>query len=181
MNAKTIITSLALVASLTAAAAAQAEGKIYVGAKLGLANSDLAGFSGDTLTAGVYGGYNMLGQDSLFAANLNGGSLAVEGEVNTTVIKGKTNFGAKWDIMSFGAYAAYRHPLSRDFYLKGKAGIVRYDIDLTAGALASTGTQTSLAVGIGAGWKIGPGRIEADITSYEGDMLVAGVGFHMAF
>lgn len=181
MNAKKIIISLALVTSLTAAAAAQAEGKIYVGAKLGLANSDLPGFTGDTLTAGVYGGYNLLGQDSQFAANLNGGTLSAEGEVNTTTIKGKTNFGEKWDILSIGAYAAYRHPLSRDFYLKGKVGVVQYDINMTAGAPAGTGTNTSLAVGIGAGWKIGPGRVEADITTYQGDMLVTGVGFHMAF
>ncbi len=181
MNAKKLIASLALVASLAAAATAQAEGKIYVGAKIGSANSDLPGFTGDAFTAGVYGGYNMLGQDSHFAANLNGGTLSVEGELYTTTIKGKTNFGAKWEVLSLGAYAAYRHPLSRDFYLKGKVGIVHYDLDLSVGAPAGTGTDTSLAAGIGAGWKIGPGRIEADITTYEGDMLVAGVGFHMAF
>ncbi|MDH4134848.1 MAG: porin family protein [Gammaproteobacteria bacterium] len=183
MNTKKIIASLTLVAGLAAAVTAQAEGKIYVGAKLGSADSDIPGFYDDALTAGIYGGYNMLGQDAHIAANLNGGTLAVEGEVNTTTVKGKstTGGGTKWDITSLGAYAAYRHPLSRDFYLKGKIGLVHYDINISAGTPAGIGTSTSLAAGIGAGWKIGPGRIEADVATYQGDLLQAGIGFHMAF
>jgi hypothetical protein len=170
--------TLALAAGLAAAGTAQAEGKIYVGAKVGVVQADAAGFD-DAYNASVYGGYNLLGKNSHFAADLKGGTLAVEGEVSLSVVKGDATIG-EWDLTSLGVYAAYRHPLTDYFYLKGKLGLVRYDIDTTAPS-TSSGTETALAAGIGAGWKVGPGSIEAEITTYESDILVVSAGFQMNF
>jgi hypothetical protein len=182
MKTKSLAVSLALVAGLAVAGAAQAEGKIYVGAKLAIADADIGGFD-NAYTAGVYGGYNLFGKDSHFAADLAGGTLAVEGEIMMTASKGDAPAG-KWDINSFAAYGVYRFPLGEKFYLKGKLGVVRYDIDsntLDPIARAATGIETKLAGGIGGGMKIGPGRLEADITTYSSEVLTYGVGFHMSF
>ena len=179
MKNRNLIISLALLGSLTAAGAAQAAGKIYVGAKVGVVQADISGFD-NAFNAGVYGGYNMLGKDAHFAADLMGGTLAVEGEVTLSIAKGDAGVLGDWDLTSFGAYAAYRHPLTDYFYLKGKLGLVRYDLDTTV-ASVSSGTETTLAAGIGAGWKVGPGSIEAEITTYESDVLFVSAGFHMSF
>lgn len=177
---KSLAVSLALVAGLAAAGAAQADGKIYVGVKLAVADADINGF--DTAkTAGIYGGYNLFGKDSHFAADLAGGTLAVEGEVMMTVSKGDAGPAAgKWDINSFGVYGAYRFPIGEQFYLKGRLGVVRYDIDTTL-PIPGSGIETTLAGGIGGGMKIGPGRLELDVTTYSSDVLTYGVGFHMSF
>jgi len=177
MKPKNLVISLALLSGLAIAGTAQAAGKIYVGAKGGVVQADNSGFD-DTFNVGVYGGFNMLGKDSQFAADLSGGTLAVEGEVTLSVAKGDAP-GGEWDLTSFGAYAAYRHPLTDYFYLKGKLGLVNYDIDTTAGSAPDSGT--ALAAGIGAGWKIGPGSLEAEVTTYESDVLFISAGFHMSF
>jgi len=178
MKNRNLIISLALLGGLAVAGAAQAEGKIYVGGKLGVMDADIPGFD-NAYVGGVYGGYNLLGKDAQFAADLKGGTLAVEGEALLTASKGKAAAAGKWDITSFGAYAAYRHPLTDYFYLKGKLGLVRYDIDTTIGV--NPKTETKLAAGIGAGWKVGPGSIEAELTTFESDVLFLSAGFHMNF
>lgn len=178
MKPRNLVISLALLGGLTVAGTAQAAGKIYVGAKGGVVQADNSGFD-DTFNVGVYGGFNMLGKDSQFAADLNGGTLAVEGEVTLSVAKGDAP-GGEWDMTSYAAYAAYRHPLTDNFYLKGKLGLVHYDLD-TAVAVSNSGTNNALAAGIGAGWKVGPGSLEAEITTYESDVLFVSVGFHMNF
>lgn len=178
MKNTTVLMLLALAAGLTAVGTAQADGKIYIGAKAGILQSDAPGFD-DGVNAGAYGGYNLLGKNSHFAADLSGGTLAVEGEVTLTILEGDAAAG-DWNLTSFGAYAAYRHPLTDYFYLKGKLGLVRYDLD-TSVASVSSGSDTALAAGIGAGWKIGPGSLEIEITTYESDILFLSTGFHMSF
>lgn len=179
MKTRNVFISLALFAGLSLAGVAQAAGKIYVGAKAGIVKPDISGFD-ESINAGVYGGYNLLGKDSHFAADLRGGTLAVEGEVTTSVRDGESDFFGDWDMTSVAAYAAYRHPITDYFYLKGKAGVVRYEID-TAVASLTSGTETQLAAGIGAGWKVGPGSVEVDLTTYESDALFLAAGFHMSF
>lgn len=179
MKPRNVFISLALLGSLSLAGVAQAAGKIYVGAKAGIVQADYPGFD-EAINAGVYGGYNLLGKDSHFAADLRGGSLAVEGEVTTSIKDGESKFSGDWDITSIAAYAAYRHPITDYFYLKGRLGLVRYEIDTSLPSV-TTGTETQLAAGIGAGWKVGPGSIEVDLTTYESDVLFLSGGFHMSF
>lgn len=179
MKNTTVLMILTLAAGLTAVGTAQAEGKIYVGGKVGVVQADIAGFD-NAFNAGVYGGYNMLGKNAHFAADLKGGTLAVEGEVTLSIAKGDAGILGDWNLTSVGAYAAYRHPLTDYFYLKGKLGLVRYDLDTTV-ASVNSGTETALAAGIGAGWKVGPGSLEVEITTYESDVLFVSTGFHMSF
>jgi hypothetical protein len=183
MKTKTLAAAVVLTAGLAAAGAAQAAGKIYVGAKLGLLDADpsgcTAGCSLDpAFNIGAYGGYNMLGKDAHWDADLAGGTLAVEGEATLTAVKGDAGLLGDWDMTSIAAYAAYRHPMTDAFYLKGKLGVARYEIDTDFGSFDS---ETALAAGIGAGWSVGPGSIEAEITTYEGDILFVTAGFHMSF
>lgn len=183
MKTTTLTMILALSAGLAAAGTAQAAGKIYIGGKVGVVDAD-SGVSGvgfdPAVTVGVYGGFNILGKDSQFAANLNDGTLAVEGEAMLTVLKGDAGLAGDWDVTSIGAFAAYRHPLTNYFYLKGKAGVVHYTID-TDFIPAAGDTTNTLAVGVGAGWKVGPGSIEADLTAYGSDVRMLSAGFHMNF
>ncbi len=178
MKNRNLIISLAILGSLMATGAAQAAGKIFVGVKGGIVKADNSGFD-DTFNVGAYGGYNIIGKDSQFAADLNGGTLAVEGEVTLSVAKGDAP-GGEWDMTSYSVFAAYRHPLTDSFYLKGKLGLVHYDLDTTV-AVKNSGTNNALAAGIGAGWKVGPGNLEAELTTYESDVLFLSVGFHMNF
>ncbi len=114
-----------------------------------------------------------------------GGTLAAEGQVTLSVVKGDTRTLGDWDITSFGVYAAYRHPLTDYFYLKGKLGIVSYDINTdfapAPGSSIDTGRETALSAGIGAGWKIGPGHVEVEVTTHQGDVLFVSGGFHINF
>jgi len=181
MNPKSISLPLALAASLLVSVPAQAAGKIYVGAKLAVADADIPAFD-NAHQAGIYGGFNLLGKDSQFGQDLRGGTLSVEGEVQTTVVKGDAGASGDWNLTSLGLFAAYRHPLTDYLYLKGKAGIVRYDIDVDVPlGPAVAGTETSLALGIGAGMVVGPGRLEVELATYESDVNVVSVGFHMNF
>ena len=187
MKTKTLAAAVVLAAGLAATGAAQAAGKIYVGGKIGLLDVDPSGCVNcsfdPAFNVGAYGGYNMLGNDAHWDADLAGGTLAVEGEATLTVIKGDADvLGVTlgdWDMTNIAAYAAYRHPITDAFYLKGKLGVARYKIETDFGA--SLGTETDLAAGIGAGWQVGPGSIEAEITTYEGDILFVTAGFHMSF
>lgn len=179
MKTRAFAAAILAIAGAVAVNAAQAEGKIYVGGKLAIADPDFTGFD-NAYTAGVYGGFNLFGRDAQYAADLAGGTMSVEGELMLTASKGKAAAAGKWDITSLGAYAAYRYPLGERFYLKGRVGLVRYDINTTY-ASVNSGTELKRAAGVGGGVKVGPGRIEADITTYESDILTYGVGFHMAF
>jgi hypothetical protein len=179
MKTRALAVSLTLIASLAAAGAAAAEGKIYLGVVAGGVDASFPGFD-NAANAGVYGGYNLLGKDAHFAADLRGGTLAAEGQVTMSGVKGDTSGSGKWDMTSVAAYAAYRHPLTDSFYLKGKLGLARYDIN-TALPSVYAGAQTAFSAGIGAGVKVGPGRAELEVTSHEGDVLFVSAGFHMAF
>ncbi len=184
MKTTTIAMSLALAVGLAAASTAQAAGKIYIGGKVGIVDADSGapGVSFDpAIAVGVYGGFNMLGKDSQFAANLNGGTLAVEGEAMLTVVKGDAGVAGDWDITSIGAFAAYRHPLTDYFYLKGKAGVVHYKIDTDFFSGTYGDTTNTLALGIGPGWKVGPGSLEAELVTYGSDVRMLSAGFHMSF
>jgi len=180
MKMKSLAVSLALAAGLIGAATAQAEGKIYVGAVGGLVDVDASGYD-KAVNVGIYGGYNMLGKDAHFAADLGGGTLAAEAQVLLTAIKGDAPAPAgDWDMTSVALYAAYRHPLAQNFYLKGKLGLVRYEIDTSFPTVAS-GTETKLSAGFGAGFKVGPGSLEFEATTHESDVWLMTAGFHMTF
>jgi len=185
MKTKTILVASVLLSGLAAGGSALAAGnapaKMYLGAKAGLMDADISGFD-SALAAGIYGGYNMLGKDAHYAADLKGGVLAIEGEIDMTLSKGDAGAAGDWDITSFGVYAAYRQPLSEAFYLKAKFGFVSYDIGTTGPSTSSdTGGNTSMAMGLGAGWNVGPGSLELEFTTYNSNVVFTSLGFHMSF
>jgi hypothetical protein len=184
MKTKNILVTLALLGGLAASGTTLAAGKIYIGAKTGLMDADISGFD-SAWAAGVYGGYNMLGKDAQFSADLKGGTLAIEAELDMTVSKGGAGAAGDWDINSYGVYAAYRQPLSQAFYLKAKFGLAAYKINTSvppsAAISGDVGGQTSLAMGLGGGWNVGPGSLELEFTTYESNVLYTSLGFHMSF
>ncbi len=179
MKTKSLITALALVAGLAATGAAQAAGKIYIGGVVGMVDYDAPGFD-RAINAGVYGGYNLLGRNSHWNADLKGGTLAAEGQVTLTVAKGDAGAAGDWDMTSLALYAAYRHALTDYFYLKAKLGVVNYEIDTDLPSIYSD-KQTGLSAGVGAGWKIGPGHVEVEVTTHDSDVLFVSGGFHINF
>jgi hypothetical protein len=181
MTVKISAVRLVLLAILFSVGSVHAAGKFYIGAKVAVADADIPAFD-RTHLAGIYGGYNLVGKDSHFQQDFNGGTLAVEGEALATIRKGDAGASGDWNMTSFAVFAAYRHPLTDYLYLKGRAGLVRYDIDVDVPpGPAGTGTETGVAAGLGAGLVTGPGRLEVEFTTYEGDVNLLSVGFHMSF
>jgi hypothetical protein len=179
MKTTPLTIAMGLAAGLAVAGSAHAAGKIYVGAAIGVVDYDAPGFD-RAINAGVYGGYNLLGRDSHWNANLMGGTLAAEGQVTLSLAKGDAGAAGDWDMTSFAVYAAYRYPFTDSFYLKGKLGLANYEIDTDLPS-AFSDKKTALSAGIGAGWKIGPGHVEVEVTTHESDVLFISGGFHMSF
>jgi len=182
MNIKTFLATAAVIAGLALGATAQAAGKdqhIYLGAKAGFMDADYSGFD-PALAIGVYGGYDLLGKDSAIAANLGGGRLAVEGELNVTAIDGDAGAYGNWSVMTLGVYGAYLYPLTETVTLKGKAGFVRQDIDVDNSGSPAKNKDTGLALGLGAGFKLGPGTLDAELTLMD-NMNYWSVGYNWRF
>jgi len=163
----------------TSAQAAEKDTHIYLGAKAGFMDADVNGFD-PALAIGVYGGYNLLGKDSAIAANLGGGRLAVEGELNVTAIDGDAGAYGDWSVMTLGVYGAYLYPLTETVTLKGKAGIVRQDIDVDGNGSGAKDDDTGPAIGLGAGFKMGPGTLDVELTLMD-DMNYWSVGYAWRF
>lgn len=179
MKTKTLTVAVALAAGLAAGGTARADGKIYVGGVVGVVDYDAPGFD-RALNAGVYGGYNLLGRNSHWNADLKGGALAVEGQVTLSLAKGDAGAAGDWDMTSFAVYAAYRHAFTDYFYVKGKLGFANYTVDTDLPS-AYDDSSTALSAGLGAGWKLGPGSIEVEVTTHESDVLFFSGGFHINF
>jgi len=166
MNIKTFLATAALIAGLALGVTAQAAGKdqhIYLGAKTGFMDADYSGFD-PALAIGVYGGFDLLGKDSQIAANLGGGRLAIEGELNVTAIDGDAGAYGNWSVMTLGVYGAYLYPLTETVTLKGKAGIAHQNFKVDSSGSGAKDTDTGLALGLGAGFKLGPGSLDAEVT-----------------
>lgn len=148
---------------------------IYLGAKGGIVSNDEPN-TDNAFNIGVYGGYHLLGDQARFPKNLGGGTLSVEGEFTATAIKGDAGPYGDWNILTLAGYAAYRFPLQNSFYLKGKAGARWQDID-TDIPVRWDGTDTGASVGIGAGWKLSKGTMEAEITLLGSDITFLSLGY----
>lgn len=148
---------------------------VYLGVKGGIMDNDAPG-TDYAVNLGAFGGYNLMGEGARYPRNLGGGTLSVEGEFTVSVLKGDTSAYGDWNIMTLAGYAAYRFPLQNNFYLKGKAGVRRIDVDTDVPA-AWDGTDTGLSVGLGAGWKLNKGNVEAEVTVIENDITFVSVGY----
>lgn len=148
-------------------------GQVYVGAKLGLLNTDVA--DKKTATYGAYGGYNI---DQTFG---------VEAEYLTTNTK-DYNIGEErheYDAKSIGVYGTYRYHLpNTTIYLKGRLGMANTEVESKGVSVTKTHTsdKTSVAGGVGAGFKINQNiGVEAGYNYLNADNSVLGVGAYFAF
>lgn len=154
---------------------------LYLGAKGGIMSRDDEGNADYDygLNVGVYGGYNFFGEQSRFGRDLGGGTFSAEGEFTFTLLKGDLDVGSTsgdWNVLTLAAYGAYRIPVSQSAYLKGRAGLRWMDVDTSPGAPGS-GTDTGLSFGIGAGFNLGGGILEPELTVMDSDLIFLSVGF----
>ncbi len=148
---------------------------VYLGVKGGIMDHDAQG-TDYAVNIGAYGGYNLMGEGARFPKNLGGGTLSVEGEFTVTALKGDTRGAGDWTVMTLAGYAAYRFPLQTKVDLKGKAGVRWQDVD-TDGPTVWDGSDTGISVGLGAGWKLNKGNIEAEVTIVESDLTFVSLGY----
>lgn len=154
---------------------------LYIGAKAGIMDLDSQGNASfdPAVNIGVYGGYNFFGAQSRFGHDLGGGTFSAEGEFTLTLLDGDVDVGAAsgdWDVLTLAAYGAYRIPVSQSAYLKGRAGLHWIDAD-TSPSTPGDDSDTGLSFGIGAGFDLGAGQLETELTVMDSDLLFLSVGF----
>lgn len=178
---KTLIkTSMALSLSLVAIHAHSAvsygsasAGQAYVGAKLGMLDTDVA--NKKTTAYGVYGGYNF---DQ---------TVGVEAEYLTTSSKSYEKNAEKYeyDAKSFGVYGTYRYHIPNStIYVKGRLGMAKTEVESKGVNVSSSHTsdKTSVAGGVGAGLQITQNLgVEAGYNYLNADTQMLGVGAYFAF
>ena len=172
---KTLLATLATSALMMSANAAvsygsAAAGQPYVGVKVGQIDVDAPK---DATAYGIYGGYN-------FDQNLGAELEYVRSEDKNINVNGAN---LTYDAETYGAYATYRyHFQSTPFYAKGKLGLAKTDVQIKAPGFSSSRDKTSLAGGVGIGFKptqnVG---IEASYSFLNSDANMLGVGAHLAF
>ncbi|MDH3342988.1 MAG: porin family protein [Gammaproteobacteria bacterium] len=108
--------------------------------------------------------------------------ISVEGEMTITALDGDVSiFGVSgdWDVMTIAGYGVYRSEKSGGVYFKGKAGLLYEDVNIqmTGLPVSSSGTDTGLSLGFGAGFDIGNGQtLEVEYTIIESDVSFLSVG-----
>ncbi|WP_066802359.1 outer membrane beta-barrel protein [Moraxella oblonga] len=148
-------------------------GQVYVGAKLGLLDADIA--DKKNTAYGIYGGYNF---DQ---------TVGVEAEYITTSTK-QFDVGSErheYDAKSMGVYGTYRyHMPNTAVYLKGKLGMANTEVDskgLTVNS-SHTADKTSVAGGVGVGFKANQNvGVEAGFNYLNADAQLWSVGAYFAF
>ena len=143
----------------------------YFGLKAGLLMSD-SSYYDNAFNIGGLVGMNVV--DLKRSGAGIPGTIAVEGELTMTALKGDINFNpppfypgitGKWSAWTLGGYGVYRTPDANGLYFKGKLGIVYSDVSTNVSGISGSGTSTDLALGLGGGYKLSQqNSIEAELT-----------------
>lgn len=144
----------------------------YFGAKIGLMMPDTSYYD-NAINIGGMVGMNVVDLKRSGAAIP--GTIAVEGELTATLIKGDVNYNpfpgfipavsGKWSAWTLGGYGVYRSPDANGLYFKGKLGLVYSDVSVNVSGAAGSGTSTDLALGLGGGYRLNArNSVEAEIT-----------------
>ena len=144
-------------------------GQPYVGVKVGQFDLDVDG--ADKPTAyGVYGGYN-------FDPNFG-----IEAEY---VGSDDADFGRFGDVSAktYGAYGTYRYAFpNTGLYAKGKLGVAKTEVDISAPGFSKSESDTSLAGGVGLGYSVNPNfSVEAEYDKLGSDADLMTVGAQLKF
>lgn len=157
MNTKKVILSTVLSVSSIMSSAVYAE--VYLGASIGTGQYkvDLSGVPGergdfeDSGTATkIYGGYNFNKYFAAEATNYNFAEASV-GAFETTP-GGPVVTGAAVSMKGFGAYAVGMYPVSKEFNLMAKLGLLSWDADISANGRSASNSGTDAAYGIAASY-----------------------------
>jgi len=145
---------------------------MYYGVKVGSMMVDVAGFGDAVNIGGIVG---------LPLTRLGQGSISVEGELTTSVIKGDVGlfgFNGDWRITTLAGYGVFR--TDGPMYFKAKAGLLYEDVSVSVAGIpgAFNGTDTGLSFGIGGGMKLSGGQsIEIEYTIIESDVNFLSIGY----
>lgn len=161
-------------AALWLACGAAQAGDWYVGASLGVMDSDVRGFD-ETTNAGLLVGYDVYRLDIFH--------LALEGEVTTTVSDGDVESNGvrgDWDIDTQAAYLAAR--LGGDFFIKVRFGGIREDISIDVAGFSRSETDTGGSWSGALGWQIAPHwAVQLEGTLIEADLNYWNAGLNYRF
>lgn len=153
------------------AQSAMADG--YWGVKAAIVNVDASVYSGNAINAGVF-----LGVD---VAEIGSNPLAVEVDINTTLIQSDGNVGSTgfdWGTQTTALYAAMR--TGNEDYLKFKLGF--HNTKTSVETLGSTGSGSASGLSYGVGFKLGEYEIEYTVLkgedSNDSDISLISLGFH---
>ena len=129
----------------------------YMGIGIGSASYDVdltalgaGNFEEDGTGTKVYGGYAFNKYYALEAAYYNFAEASV-GAVETSPGSG-TFASAAADMKGFGAYAVGMYPVSKEFSLIAKLGVLSWDADLTVNAASGSNNGTDVAFAVAASY-----------------------------
>jgi hypothetical protein len=144
---------------------------LYISGKVGFLDADLGGFD-NAINIGVMVGYDLY--------QFPVGTVSVEGEFTTTLADGDIDGGGEWDADTLAAYGVYRS--LGEFYFKGKAGVHRQDIKSDSGGPIPDAEDTTLAFGVGGGWRMDRNSgIEVEYTAGSDELDFVSVGYVIRF
>lgn len=145
--------------------------KLYYGVKIGSMMIDVPGF-GDAINVG--------GVVGLPITRLAQGSISVEGELTTSVIKGDVGFfgvNGHWGVTTLAGYGVFR--TYGEMYFKAKAGLLFEDASVSVAGASYGGTDTGLSFGVGGGMRLRGGQsIEIEYTVIDSDVNFLSVGYN---
>lgn len=171
-----IISTIGFLTFFVMSAASADPGKQYLLPKLGIMSIDV--FDAKLLySLGFQYGYGLTRNVS-FEADLNYGFIGGEYK--------KLQEEGDFRVFSLGAYGAYRLPLTKALYLKGKLGGIYEDVERSSNLNAGSDEIVSIAGGLGAGYyygELGPVRltVELEWTKLDKDINFYSMGAHLAF
>jgi len=143
----------------------------YFGVKAGLLMAD-SSYYDNAFNIGGLVGMNVV--DLRRSGSTVPGTIAVEGELTLTAIKGDVNYNpppvypgitGKWSAWTLGGYGVYRSPDANGLYFKGKLGLVYSDVSVNISGMPDSGSSVDLALGLGGGYRLSSqNSIEAELT-----------------
>jgi opacity protein-like surface antigen len=159
IDMKKYLTALGLIAAfLSPAAMAQSTQPLMFGAGIGL----MKPHGSDNDSGITIGG--RLGKPIQ-------GNVSWEADLNLGLIDGEIGRNDDWSINSVAAYGVYR--TEGDIHFKAKAGVAYWDDDFD--------NDTSLAAGVGVGFRMGTGILDVEYTQINDYTDYVTVGYTLPF
>lgn len=165
---KFIFAMLATAVLAASPAMAADDGGFYVGAGVGSFGLDIGSFDGSDTGFKVLGGYGFNEYFGLELEYIDGGTIEES--------------GAKIDVSGFVASVMGSYPLTEQFDVYAKLGMLFWDVDFSLGGDSGSDSGEDFAWGIGAGYDFTDNfgarleyqafKIESDV---DGDMISAAV------